>query len=188
VGVIRWLPIAPSCSRHDRKRLAWILQSSGSCWLLRNILIPSIQFCHQILSSPFNLCRRRFPTKIVFVRLKARRINVLEYIDHRQFFPKARTIWRSPHPTHDNIPVAVIEWRRQRIGNDKLITLDFLYWKGFKAADIKINQSLLHILLFLHANYFQVHNWLMYKSFSNKVVQISCVIVIGMVLCCSFYI
>jgi len=103
-------------------------------------------------------------------------------------FPKARAIWRSADPTYVNIPVADIVGRRHRIGNDKFITLDFLYCNGFKAAVIKINLYLLHILLFLHANYFQVYNWLMYKSFSNKYVQISCVIVIGMVLWYSFYI
>jgi len=124
-------------------------------------------------TSPFKLYRRRFPTKIVFVRLKGRRINMLEHIDHHLFFPRPGLygvlsifyIWR-----HPCCRLGLFH----RIENNRFITQDILYRNCFKASDIKINLPLLHILLFLHANYFRMYNWLMHKPCSNKdVVQLS---------------
>jgi len=55
------------------------------------ILVPRIQLCPSDPIFPFKLGRLRFPTKITFlwqsIRLKGRRLNVLEYIYHRLFFP-----------------------------------------------------------------------------------------------------
>lgn len=78
-------------------------------------------------TSPFNLRRKRFPTTNRVCKAQGQTHKRVGIYRPSPVFPKTGAIWHSPDPTYDSIPVAGFEGRRQRIRNDKYITLDFLY-------------------------------------------------------------
>jgi hypothetical protein len=59
-------------------------------------------------------------------RLKDRRLNLLEYIYHRLFFPMANVAF-DRSSSFGKVAVTNIEGYRQRIENDRLITSDAVY-------------------------------------------------------------
>jgi len=49
---------------HDHKKHARVLLRCGSYWLYKNTHIPRIHLCTSDSTFPFQLRRRRFPTKL----------------------------------------------------------------------------------------------------------------------------
>jgi hypothetical protein len=111
---------------------------------------------HNISTVRFRLCRTRYPTKIevaMTVRLKVRRLNVLEYIHHPPRFPMASSV----RHFHDPLYLTSLLRLLKDIDNvQKMIRLIIYICyieKCFRVSNIWIKCFVLNLSLFLCAEY-----------------------------------
>jgi len=96
-------PWPPVVAAHYRKWFARTLHGNWRSGSRQTILLPSIQLCPSDPTIPFKIFRRRFPIWMAFgmtIMLKGRRLNLLQYIYLRLFFPMASSVWQLIVPLH----------------------------------------------------------------------------------------
>jgi hypothetical protein len=109
---------------HDRKRFLRAMHSSGYLLALEKLsLYSGFSYVHQIMTFHSIYVEDDFRLKLRLlrhlIRLKVKRLNVLEYTPNRLFYPMASSVWQLPDPLHLTTSLLQLLKGIEGIENDK---------------------------------------------------------------------